>query len=191
MLMKNQSVITYFQRPGKVNTTETLKLALQRAKELKIKHIVLASSKGLTAKQLLGLNTRGLDIICITHHAGFDKPGEVELSDETKKFLEKKGMVVFRGTHFFSGIARAIRMKFGGLYAGEIVANTYRTFSEGMKVCVEIAIMAMDAGLIPYDKEIIAIGGTSYGADTAVVIQPSYGKTFFDTKIVEVICKPR
>jgi hypothetical protein len=43
---------TYFQKSGKNNTDNTLKLTLQRAKELKIKDIVVASSKGYTAKQI-------------------------------------------------------------------------------------------------------------------------------------------
>lgn len=189
--MKTEKNIVYFLRTGKVNTVQTLTLALQRAKELKIRDIVFASSKGYTAKQIAEMDIKGLNIVCVTHHAGFEKPGRVELTDATRRFLEAKGIKVFRGTHFFSGVARAMRMKFGGLYTGEIVANTYRTFGEGMKVCVEIAIMALDAGLIPYGKEIIAIGGTAEGADTAIILKPAHGRNFFDTQILEIICKPR
>jgi hypothetical protein len=60
-----------------------------------------------------------------------------------------------------------------------------------MKVAVEIAIMALDAGLIPYGKEIIAIAGTGQGADTAVVCLPAHGKDFFSFELREIICKPR
>jgi hypothetical protein len=188
--MKNQN-ITYFSKPGKQNTKETLMLALKRAKELKIKDIVVASSYGNTAKMLAGMDIKGLNVVCVTHHAGFDKPGELELTEKTRKFLEQKGIKVYRSTHYFSGVGRAVRLKFGGLYSGEIVANTYRTLGEGIKVAVEITIMALDAGLIPYGKEIIAIGGTSRGADTAIVLVPAYGRNFFDTQILEIICKPR
>ena len=188
--MKNQN-ITYFPKAGKQNTKETLLLALKRAKELKIKDIVVASSYGNTAKMLSGRNIKGLNVVCVTHHAGFDKPGELQLTEKTRKFLEQKGIKVYRATHYFSGVGRAVRLKFGGLYPGEIVANTYRTLGEGMKVAVEIAIMAIDGGLLPYDKEIIAISGTSSGADTAIVLLPDYGRNFFDTQILEVICKPR
>ncbi len=191
MFIEKPMLTTYFSKSGKQNTKATLKLALQRTKELKIKNIVVASSKGYTAKQLAKMDIKGLNIVCVTHHAGFEKPGQVELTETTKKYLESHGIKVFRGTHFFSGVSRAIRMKFGGLYSGEIVANTYRTLGEGMKVCVEIAIMALDAGLIPYGKEIIAIAGTAEGADTAIVLKPSHGRNFFDTKILEIICKPR
>jgi len=189
--MKLDEYITYFPKPGKVNTLETIALALNRAKELKIKDIVFASSKGYTAKQMIKIDLRGLNVVCVTHHAGFEKPGRVEIDDATKKLIENKGVKFYRGTHFFSGVARAMRMEFGGVYTGEIVANSYRTFGEGMKVCVEIAIMVLDAGLIPYGKEIMTIAGTGSGADTAIVIRPAHGKHFFNTQILEIVCKPR
>jgi hypothetical protein len=60
-----------------------------------------------------------------------------------------------------------------------------------MKVCVEIVLMAADAGMIPVDEEIIAIGGTGWGADTSVVVKPSYPETFHEFEIREIIAKPR
>ena len=62
--------------------------------------------------------------------------------------------------------------------------------SEGMKVVLEIAAMAADAGLVRTDEDVICIGGTGRGADTAVVLQPSYVHRFFDTRVKEIICKP-
>lgn len=39
--------IVYFEKPGKQNTDETLKLAVERATELGIKYLVVASSTGI------------------------------------------------------------------------------------------------------------------------------------------------
>jgi hypothetical protein len=64
-------------------------------------------------------------------------------------------------------------------------------FGQGIKVCVEVTIMAADAGLIPMDSEIIAIGGTAWGADAAVVLEPAHMTNFFDLKIKEIIAMPR
>jgi hypothetical protein len=64
-------------------------------------------------------------------------------------------------------------------------------FSQGTKVAVEVAVMALDAGLIPYGQPIVSVGGSGGGADTALVLIPSHSKTFFDTEVLEVICKPR
>ena len=62
---------------------------------------------------------------------------------------------------------------------------------EGIKVAVEISIMAADAGLIPTDREIIAIGGTGGGADSAVVLRAAHMNNYFDLEIREIIAKPR
>jgi hypothetical protein len=51
--------------------------------------------------------------------------------------------------------------------------------------------MAADAGLVQSGAEILAIGGSGRGADTAVVLRASNTHTFFDTRVLEVICKPR
>jgi len=66
-----------------------------------------------------------------------------------------------------------------------------RLFGEGMKVAVEIVAMAADAGLIPVDRDVIAIAGTGRGADTAIVIRPANSKNLFDMTIREIIAKPR
>ncbi len=50
--------------------------------------------------------------------------------------------------------------------------------------------MAADAGLIPVNKDVIAVAGTGRGADTALRIQPANTSRFFDLKIREVIAKP-
>jgi len=72
----------------------------------------------------------------------------------------------------------------------ELIANVLRLMGEGTKVCVEIVLMAADAGLIPVDRDVIAIAGTSRGADTALRIQPANSARFFDLRIKEVIAKP-
>lgn len=57
-------------------------------------------------------------------------------------------------------------------------------------MCVEITLMAADAGLIPVDKDIVAIAGTGRGADTALRIKPANTARFFDLKIKEILAKP-
>ena len=63
-------------------------------------------------------------------------------------------------------------------------------FGQGTKVCVEISVMAVDAGLIPYMQPVIAIGGSGHGSDTALIIRTAHANKILDTKIDEVICKP-
>jgi hypothetical protein len=71
-----------------------------------------------------------------------------------------------------------------------IIAQVLRMFGQGMKVVVEIVAMAADAGVIPVDKDVIAIGGSHRGADTAVVISPANAHRLFDIVVKEIITKP-
>jgi hypothetical protein len=49
---------------------------------------------------------------------------------------------------------------------------------------------AADAGVIPVDKDVIAIAGSGRGSDTAVVITPANAHRLFDMVIKEIIVKP-
>jgi hypothetical protein len=109
----------------------------------------------------------------------------------TRERLEKAGVKVLTTTHLFAGVDRALRLQFGGIYPAEIVAMSLRMLGQGVKVGVEIAVMAMDAGLIPYGKEIVSIGGTGRGVDTALIVRPDHASSLFKTQIKEIICKPR
>ncbi len=178
----------YWEQKGRRNTAATAELAVKRAQELKIRHLVVASNSGFTVEHFLD---KGLEVICVTHHVGFTGPGEDEMGAQVRQRLLDKGVKILTTTHLLAGVDRAVRNKFGGVYPAEIIAQTLRMFGQGVKVCVEIAGMALDAGLIPYGEEVIAAAGSGTGADTAVVIVPAHSNQFFDTKIKEIICKPR
>ncbi len=178
----------YWDKPGPENTLPTLEAAVERAEELGIRHLVVASNTGQTVEPLIG---RGFEIICVTHHSGYARPGENEMDEETRVQLTQQGVKVLTTTHLLANVERAVTNRFGGLYPGGVISLTLRMFGQGTKVCLEIATMALDAGMIPYGKEIIAIGGTGRGADTALVLEPDHAKDFFQGQILEVICKPR
>jgi hypothetical protein len=171
-------------------TQATLRTALKRAEELGIKHVVVASTTGKTALELARVLPHSISTVCVAHHVGFREPGKSELPEATENLLAESGIPVLRTTHLFGGVERAIRLKFGGLGPAETIAFTYRTLGEGIKVAVEIAAMALDAGLIPYGKDVIAIAGTGSGADSAIVVHPAHSRQFFDTRVKEVIRKP-
>lgn len=184
----------YFASSGPANTGETLRIAVREAAERKITHIIAASNSGDTvfalAEEARRQNYNG-KLICVTHVYGFGKDGENELSDENREKLSKQGVQVCTAAHALSGTERALSRKFQGVYPVEIIAHTLRMFGQGMKVCVEIAVMALDAGIIPYGKPVIALGGTGRGADSAALITPGYSHSVLDTKVHEILCKPR
>jgi len=185
------SQVTWFPKPGPGRTASTAELAAGRAGELGINHFVVASNTGSTALKLARTVPKDACVVAVTHHVGFRGPGEHELTRSARTRLDKAGIKVLTTTHLFAGVERAARMRFGGLGPAETIAWTYRTFGEGTKVAVEVSIMALDAGLVPHGEDIIAVGGTGKGADTALVVRPAHSRQFFDTVVREIICKPR
>lgn len=178
----------YFNKEGKENTEKVAELAVQAARNNNIRHIVIASNTGDTVRHFLD---SGLSITCITHVYGFGLPGTNEMTVEAREGLTAKGVRVHTATHVLSGAERSLSSKFGGINPVEIIANALRMLGQGVKVCVEISVMALDAGLIPYGESIIAVAGTVRGADTAVIIKPAHAKDILSTRIQEIICKPR
>ena len=179
----------YFENPGKVNTEDTLKQAFHRGKELGLKEVVLATSTGDTAYKALEI-FKDFKIIAVTYHCGFKEPFKNVMSNEVKKDLEKKGLIVIEATHALSGVERSIFNKYSGVYPVLLIADTLRLFGQGVKVAVEISIMAVDAGALT-GNDIISIGGSAKGADAALVLKPNNQSHLFDIRIREIICKPR
>jgi uncharacterized protein len=178
----------YWDKSGKECTVDTINLVAQAAKAKDIKYIVVASNTGSTAELFAN---KDIDVICVTHANGFKDPGKNEMSAENRSKLEALNIKVLTTTHVLSGAERAFSNKFSGIYPVEIMANTLRMFGQGVKVGVEIATMALDAGLIPYGESIIAVGGSGRGADSAIIIKPAHAKDILNTRIEEIICKPR
>ncbi len=182
--------IHYFENPGIENTDKLIELVKERKEELNIDYIVIASasgSSGVKFAQKIG----NANIVNVTHHAGFRGGDELEITAANREKLEDLDVEIYAGSHALSGVGRGISNKFKGVTPVEVIAETLRMFSQGIKVCVEISIMAADGGLIPTDSEIIAIGGTGTGVDTAVVLKAAHQGNFFDMRIHEIIAMPR
>lgn len=179
----------YFEKAGEEATEMLFKFVKDCAKKRGIKDLVVASTTGATGAKASKI-FKGLNLVVVTHHFGFAKSGETELTEKNRKRILANGAKIVTGTHALSGVEGAIRRKFNTLEPMELVASTYRTFGQGTKVCVEIALMAADAGLVPVDRDIISMAGTGKGADTALLLRPANSSSFFDLKIREVIAKP-
>lgn len=191
---KNSSELSvpciYFKSTGGKNTGRTLEIAAGRAEELGIRNAVVASSSGRTGLMAVELfNVKNL--VVVTHSTGFMEPDHQELQPEYRTQLEKAGVKLLTCQHALGGVGRAVRKKLGTYELEEIIAYTLRIFGEGTKVAIEIALMAADAGLISTKEPCIAVGGTSRGADTAILLHPANAQTFFDLRVIEFLAKPR
>ena len=185
-----ESKTVYFDQPGGENTEAVLRIAKQRAKELGIKNILVSSTRGDTAVRAMDV-LKGFRVIVVTHVIGFKEPNIQQFPEESRQIVESQGGVILTATHAFGGLSKAMRNKYNMFVLGEVIADTLRIFGQGLKVACEIALMVADSGLINANEEVISIGGTSKGVDTAVVLTPVNTHNFFDLKVKEILCKPR
>jgi hypothetical protein len=182
--MPNQEVsITYFKQPGRQNTEVTLQLAKNRAEYLGIRNIIIASSTGATGVLASELFQKQRCIVVGSVY-GFRYANESRFRPEYRKRIENNGGIVIHAAHAFGTLGRAVHQQFNTIQVDEIIAHVLRRFGQGVKVVCEITCMAAD-------KEVIGIGGSGGGADTALVVQPSNTHRFFEMIVKEIICKPR
>ena len=179
---------TYFhkEKRGSLETDETLRLAKKRADQLGIRSIVVASIRGETARKALKVFD-GYNLVVIT---GVTEENQQRFPTELREEIEEKGGHVITAAHAFGTLGRAVNKRFGVIQVDEIIAHVLRLFSAGVKVALEIACMAVDAGYVRTDEEVISIGGQG-GADSAIVLRPSNTHLLFDSHVLEIICKPR
>lgn len=173
------------------NTEATLKIAKEYALKYNIKNIVVASTRGKVAEKALKFfDPAEYNLVIVTHTSWFRGKIRQELDENIKKKLIERGAHIVTAAHAFGGVSRSIEKKYGGITLVGLVANVLRRFCEGMKVAVEITLMATDAGYFAPGEEVIAIAGTGRGADTAVILTAAPSHKFFDTKIKKILAKP-
>ena len=180
----------YFTKPGPSNTATVIECVRRRAAQANIESVLVASVSGQTALKAREALEPRTKIVAVSHVAGFAKPNHQEMPPEVRQELISKGVPVITAAHAFGAVGRGIRNKLGSYQVDEIIAYTLRLFGQGTKVAIEIALMATDAGLIRTDQDIISVGGTSKGVDTALVLQPANSANFLSLVVKEIICKP-
>lgn len=186
--------ILYVGRPGKRNTDDVIAAVVKRLGKGGIDNVVVASRTGSTARKMLrAIGERPVKVIAVTSHCGFEKEGGCEMSQGVLDGLSRNGVTVVRASHVLSGVERSLTRKFGGASRVEAIAEAIRSlFGQGVKVCIEVTVMAADSGAIPVgDVEVIAVGGTGTGADTACVVRPAHSNAFFNFEVREIIAMPR
>ena len=181
----------YFEKPGPRNTKDVLEAVSKRVEALSIEKVLIATCSGKTAFEALKILRAGIQIIAVTHVTGFGKPDVQEMPEEARQDLISKGVQVLTAQHAFGGVGRAVRNKLSTFQVDEIMAYTLRIFGHGTKVAIELALMAADAGLVRTDEDVISVGGSAKGVDSALVIRPANTHNFFDLKVREIICKPK
>ena len=186
-----EKTILYCDEAGD-NTDLVLAAAKKRAKELKIRDVVVASTHGSTAIRAKDFFADPkLNLVAVGIAEGYRENGWCFTEAEKAK-LDKAGIKPLVATHALGdGVASSFTDQSGGRSIEQIVRDTLYRFGQGMKVCVEITLMAADAGLIPMDHEVMAIAGTAKGTDTCIIVKPAYPRKFQELEIREIVAKPR
>ena len=202
--------VEYFERPGLSNTEKVVKLCRQRAAELGIRFVVVASLTGDSAvKVAKAFKDLGVTIVSVRYLPGgawivkkepygayeaipelrktreeWVKKGlervPIEYSKKNLEELAKLGVKIVGGTPTLWNVDRSLMAKYGGTSVQEIINETLRLVCPGFRVCEEVALMAADNGGIPTTEEAIVRAGTERGLDTAIVLKPSVSLKMFD-----------
>ena len=185
--------ITYFEKPGEINTLAVIEAVKTRALELDIREVVIASTSGKAGAAMAeALQDTNIKIIVVTHQYGTTEEGKWDMESQYVSRLNDMGVEIVSQSHLFSGVEKSLSKDTGGISRIEIVADTLRKlFGKGFKVAVEVVLMAADSGALSMEGEVIAVGGTANGADVACVIKPAHSNNFYGLQIREVICMPK
>jgi uncharacterized protein len=179
-----ESKIVYFEERTPENTETTFGLVKARLNGAGIKKLVIASTTGTTAKKAMDFfKDSGVKLIVVPHQFDFRRKVN-PFPPEMVKSLRDCGHEVHFGTMLFHT---------NSLYESSapiLMANLLRCFSQGVKVCFEIVLMATDAGLVSSGEKVIAIAGTARGSDTALVMQAASSQHLKRLRVHEIICKP-
>jgi len=193
--------VFYFNVCGQVNTEKTLELAIQRAYELDIKKLVVASETGLSALKAADmLRDSGIDLIVVTSAAGTKIEntviGDLRIGIPERKIwnqLEESDTKIVRATDPLYNVGAALEHK-GVLTLATMIRFCLGMISSGTAVCVTAALMATDNGVLSEGEEIVAVAGSWIGLDTALVMRAANSVNLFKAgaiQIKEIICKPR
>jgi len=182
-----------FEAPGTENTIPTLNLAKSNADECGITSIVIASTRGITIQEAVKiLDPQQYSIVCVLHNYGFNEEVEQEFPGELRAELSQQGVKFVIGTLPFSGIGSTLARKYQLLDPPTLFARLTRTIlGDGVKVSIEIVVMAVDAGAIPQNTEVIAIAGTGTGADTCCLIRSASSRYFENLRVEAILAKPK
>ena len=184
--------VEYFDQPGPVNTQGCIDITRNMVNS-GYHDIVAASTTGevglLFARALSGYS--GINLVVVSHSAGFAKKGEQEFTPKNRQEIESLGGKVLTTTILTHSLETALAAQHSGAYPTIIIAQALRRLGQGMKVCCEIVMESCDAGLIPEGKDVLAVGGTARGADTVCLIRSAASKRFLQLQVREILAKPR
>jgi hypothetical protein len=168
--------IAYFEEYGPQNTEKVIEIVKSRIERGDIQTIVGASSTGKTGIKLSEALSSLANIIIVSHG---------KMNPQYKKQIIERGGKAVEKTH--------LPLHLDGM---DDIRESFRTFGQGFKVAVEVILIAADTGQIPLYNDVIGIGGTARGSDTAIIARGTTTEEIFsrdrrkNLEIREVLAMP-
>ncbi|MEM4406097.1 MAG: pyruvate kinase alpha/beta domain-containing protein [Candidatus Methanomethylicaceae archaeon] len=190
--------VYYFLNPGEENTDLVVEAVTKYIERSDIRDVVVASTSGATALKFAKALKDEARIICVS-----ESPFRREWGNEypcidpkIQEELEKLGVIVLdRIPYVLHGFLYETS-KYSFPTPETIFKETLYAFGQGMKVAVEVVLSAVDCGVLEPFKDVIGVGGSGVGADTAIVLRSTYPGTVFSKEkekrleIREIIAMP-
>ncbi len=195
-LVKRQ--VCYFDEPGAGNTRSVIEAVSQRLDNGGIKGVVVASTSGETAVKFARALKSKAEVICVSQ-APYRREwseGWPCLKPELRQEMEKLGVAIIDRAPYVLHSSLLENAPWNDAFPERLVRETLYCFGQGLKVAVEIALAGVSCGyIIPYE-DVIGVGGTGKGADTAIILRATYPPCMFDKdpakrlEIREIIAMP-
>jgi hypothetical protein len=107
------------------------------------------------------------------------------LQEGCKQELEELGAIIIDHAPYVFHSSVLERSLWGSLSPEQLVKETLYSFGQGLKVAVEVVLIAVSCGYVPPYEDVIGIGGSGKGADTAIVLRATYPATMFTKEITK------
>lgn len=196
--------IMYFEEPGPQNTEAVVAVVRERIAEGDLKSVVVASESGKTALAVAeALKDAGVRIICVAPYGGYQyvlKRTWPPISIEIRSKLDSFRVKILDQTPWIFGCTFDTAFIKDAAPATVVHKLLSRAFGFGVKTCIEVALIAAEAGALEWDKDAVTVAGTGWlggGADAAIVVRPSpiYEGAFLKNEggleVREILAMPR
>jgi hypothetical protein len=190
--------VYYFDEPGEGNTQWVIEAVSQRLVAGDIKKVIIASTSGKTAVEFARSLKGKAELVCVSEAPYRREWGEQWpcLKQTFRRELEKLGVAIVDNAPYVLHSSVLEAAKWPNTSPEQLVKETLYSFGQGMKVAVEVALTAVSCGYVTPYEDVIGVGGSSKGADTAIVLRATYPASLFDKdpakrlEVREVIAMP-
>jgi hypothetical protein len=186
-------------------------MAKQRADIFNVKNILVATNTGTSIRAACEVFGSGYRFFAVGNPSSAHERGLVlhnGISPQTRNTLEDMGITVVlanqsmfqkKDVRSFYGVPydeiRRSCSAEGHINAVSLLYNALQLFGDGPRVCLEITLMAANAGVLPLDEDCMAIACPSSYCDlpdAAVVMHPAKTSDMFMGKlrIKDVVLSP-